>query len=226
MGHKVNPKIIRLGITRDWDSKWYASKKTYTKLLHQDLEIEKLIFTQMKEEGVAQVEIMRTQGKVIINIHTSKPGIVIGRGGETIEKLKDTLSKKFKETFAINIKEIKRPMLDARIVGDNLAVQVEKRVSYRRASKMAIEKTMEAGAIGVKIYLGGRLNGVEISRGEYFSKGKIPLQTFRANIDYASVTAYTTYGKIGIKVWIYKGDVFKKDMAAKLLEQIEEIKQS
>jgi small subunit ribosomal protein S3 len=226
MGHKVNPKIIRLGITRDWDSKWYASKKTYVKLLHQDLEIEKLIFKQMKEEGVSQVEIMRTQGKVIINIHTSKPGIVIGRGGETIEKLKDTLSKKFKETFAINIKEIKKPMLDARIVGDNLAVQVEKRVSYRRASKMAIEKTMEAGAIGVKIYLGGRLNGVEISRGEYFSKGKIPLQTFRANIDYASVTAHTTYGKIGIKVWIYKGDVFKKDMAAKLLEQIEEIKQS
>ncbi|OGJ42290.1 30S ribosomal protein S3 [Candidatus Peregrinibacteria bacterium RIFCSPLOWO2_01_FULL_39_12] len=226
MGHKVNPKIIRLGITRDWDSKWYASKKTYTKLLHQDLEIEKLIYKQMKEEGVAQVEIMRTQGKVIINIHTSKPGVVIGRGGETIEKLKDTLSKKFKETFAINIKEIKKPMLDARIVGDNLAVQVEKRVSYRRASKMAIEKTMEAGAIGVKIYLGGRLNGVEISRGEFFSKGKIPLQTFRANIDYASVTAYTTYGKIGIKVWIYKGDVFKKDMEAKLLEQIEEIKQS
>src|SRR3989338_4067465 len=225
MGHKVNPKIIRLGITRDWDSKWYASKKTYTKLLHQDLEIEKLIYKQMKEEGVAQVEIMRTQGKVIINIHTSKPGVVIGRGGETIEKLKDTLSKKFKETFAINIKKIKKPILDARIVGDNLAVQVEKRVSYRRASKMAIEKTMEAGAIGGKIYLGGRLNGVEISRGEFFSKGKIPLQTFRANIDYASVTAYTTYGKIGIKVWIYKGDVFKKDMEAKLLEQIEEIKQ-
>lgn len=226
MGHKVNPKIIRLGITRDWDSKWYASKKTYTKLLHQDLEIEKLIYKQMKEEGVAQVEIMRTQGKVIINIHTSKPGVVIGRGGETIEKLKDILSKKFKETFAINIKEIKKPMLDARIVGDNIAAQVEKRVSYRRAAKMTIDKIMEAGAIGAKIYLGGRLNGVEISRGEFFAKGKIPLQTFRANIDYASVAAHTTYGKIGIKVWIYKGDVFKKDLEAKLLEQIEEIKQS
>ncbi len=224
MGQKVNPKVIRLGITHDWDSKWYAGKANYGKLLHQDLAIEKLIQSKLETEGVSKIEIMRTQGKVILNIHTSKPGVIIGRGGETIEKLKEALSKEFKETFAINIKEIKKPTLDAKIVGENVARQVEKRVSYRRAAKMSLEKTMEAGAIGAKIYLGGRLNGVEISRGEFFSRGKIPLHTFRADIDYASVTANTTYGKIGIKVWIYKGDVFKKDLAAKLAEQIEEVK--
>ena len=136
------------------------------------------------------------------------------------------LAKRFKETFAINIKEIKKPMLDAQIVGQSIAQQVEKRISYRRAAKMALEKIMEAGAIGGKIYLGGRLNGVEISRSEFFSKGKIPLHTFRADIDYASVAAQTSYGKIGIKVWIYKGDIFKKDLAIKLSEEIEEVKQA
>ncbi|MFH1284273.1 MAG: 30S ribosomal protein S3 [Candidatus Peregrinibacteria bacterium] len=226
MGQKVNPKVIRLGITRDWDSKWYARKGMYKTLFHQDLAIEKLIRQKLEAEGVAKIEIMRTQGKVIINIHTSKPGLIIGRGGEVIEKLKDLLSKQFKETFAINIKEIKKPMLDAQIVAESIARQVEKRISYRRAAKMAIEKIMEAGAIGAKIYLGGRLNGVEISRNEFFTKGKIPLHTFRADIDYASLPAYTTYGKIGVKVWIYKGEIFKKDLAANLAQQIEEIKQT
>lgn len=226
MGHKVNPKVIRLGITHDWDSKWYAGKATYSKLFHQDLAVEKLIKTKLEADGVSKIEIMRTQGKVIINIYTSKPGVIIGRGGETIEKLKEMLAKRFKETFAINIKEIKKPMLDAEIVGQSIAQQVEKRVSYRRAAKMALEKIMEAGAIGGKVYLGGRLNGVEISRSEFFSKGKIPLHTFRADIDYAETPAYTSYGKIGIKVWIYKGDIFKKDLAVKLSEEIEEVKQA
>lgn len=226
MGQKVNPKVIRIGITRDWDSKWYAGKSNYKKLFHQDLALDKLIKEKLETEGLSKIEIMRTQGKVIINIYTAKPGLIIGRGGEVIEKLKDILKKEFKETFAINIKEVKKPMLDARIVADGIARQVEKRVSYRRVAKMTLEKIMEAGAIGGKIYLGGRLNGVEISRGEFFSKGKIPLHTFRADIDYASLPAHTTYGKIGIKVWIYKGEVFKKDLAAKLVEQIEEIKQT
>jgi len=226
MGQKVNPKVIRIGITRDWDSKWYAKKGTYKKLFHQDLKIEKLIREKLVTEGLSKIEIMRTQGKVIINIHTSKPGLIIGRGGEVIEKLKENLSKTFKETFAINIKEIKKPMLDAHIVAEIIARQVEKRISYRRAAKVAIEKCTEAGAIGAKVYLGGRLNGVEISRGEFFTKGKIPLHTFRADIDYASLPAHTTYGKIGIKVWIYKGEVFKKDLAANLAQQIEEIKQA
>lgn len=226
MGHKVNPKVIRLGITHDWDTKWYAGKRNFTKLFHQDLAIQKLIYKNLDPDGMSKIEIMRTQGKVIINILTSKPGIIIGHGGEIIEKLKATLAKAFKETFVINIKEIKKPMLDAKIVADSIARQVEKRISYRRAAKMALEKTMEAGAIGAKIYLGGRLNGVEIARKETFSKGKIPLHTFRANIDYASVAAMTTYGKIGIKCWIYKGNVFKKDLSLKLAEQLEEVKQS
>ena len=226
MGQKVNPKVIRLGITQDWDTKWYAGKKTFAKTFHQDLEIEKLIKSQVEAEGLSHIEILRTQGKVIINIHTSKPGMIIGRGGEIIEKLKDTLTKRFKDTFAINIKEVKKPMLNAMIVADSIAKQVEKRISYRRAAKMSIDKIIEAGALGAKVYLGGRLNGVEISRGEFFSKGKIPLHTFRANINYASKTANTSYGKIGVKVWIYTGDVFKKDLKDKLAEQIEEIKQT
>jgi len=224
MGQKVHPKVIRIGITQDWDSKWYAGKRSFAKLFHQDLAIEKAIKSSIETEGISKIEILRTQGKVIINIHTSKPGIVIGRGGELIEKLKEDLKKKFNVTFAINIKEIKKPTLDAELVAKNIAKQVEKRISYRRAAKMSIDKSMEAGAIGVKVYLGGRLNGVEISRGEFFSKGKIPLHTFRADIDYASVPAHTTYGKIGIKVWIYKGEVFKKDLEQKLKQQIEEIK--
>jgi small subunit ribosomal protein S3 len=226
MGQKINPKVIRLGITRDWDSKWYAGKKNYAKMFHQDLAIEKLIRKQLGVDGISTIEILRTQGKVIINIHTSKPGVIIGRGGEIIENLKNTLKKEFKDSFTINIKEIKKPMLDAAIVAEGVARQVEKRISYRRAAKMSLEKSMEAGALGAKIYLGGRLNGVEISRGEFFSKGKIPLHTFRADIDYASMAANTTYGKIGIKVWIYKGEVFKKDLNAKLAQQIEEIKQT
>ena len=226
MGQKVNPKVIRIGITQDWDSKWYAGKNNFSKLFHQDLAIEKLIKSSIDTEGVSKIEIMRTQGKVIVNIHTSKPGMIIGRGGELIEKLKENLNKKFNEAFAINIKEIKKPMLDAELVAKNIAKQVEKRISYRRAAKMSIDKSIEAGAIGIKIYLGGRLNGVEISRGEFFSKGKIPLHTFRADIDYASIPAHTTYGKIGVKVWIYKGEVFKKDLEQKLKQQIEEIKET
>lgn len=227
MGQKVNPKVIRIGITQDWDSKWFAKKDEYKKLLHQDLEIEKMIRDKMEAEGgVSKIEIMRTQGKVIINIHTSKPGMIIGRGGEVIEKLKESLAAKFKDAFAINIKEIKKPMLDARIVAESIAQQVEKRISYRRASKMSLDKIMESGALGAKIYLGGRLNGVEISRGEFFTKGKIPLHTFRADIDYASLPANTSFGKIGVKVWIYKGDIFKKDLKNRLAQQIEEIKQA
>jgi small subunit ribosomal protein S3 len=224
MGQKVNPKGMRIGITHDWDSKWYASKAQYQKLFHQDLQIEKFLKKNMEAEGVSKFEIMRTQGRVILNIYTSKPGLIIGRGGEVIDKLRDSLKKEFKENFTINIKEIKKPALDATIVAESIARQVEKRVSYRRAAKMTIEKTMEAGAEGIKIYLGGRLNGVEISRGEFFTKGKIPLHTFRADIDYASVAAATTYGKIGVKVWIYKGEVFKKDLVAKLTQEIEEVK--
>jgi len=225
MGQKVNPKVIRIGITHDWDSKWYANKRDYKKLFHQDLAIEKYVREKLGAEGnVSKIEIMRTQGKVILNIHTSKPGMVIGKGGEIIEKLKDDLKKQFNVTFSVNIKEIKKPMLDATLVAENIARQVERRISYRRAAKVALEKIIESGAKGAKIYLGGRLNGVEISRGEFFTKGKVPLHTFRADIDYASLPASTTYGKIGVKVWIYKGEVFKDDLKNKFAQQIEEIK--
>jgi small subunit ribosomal protein S3 len=226
MGQKINPKVIRLGITRDWDSKWYASKRDYARLLHEDLEIEKLLKEKLKEGGVSKIEILRTQGKVIVNIHTAKPGVIIGRGGAVIEDLKIMLDKRFSTVFAINIKEIKKPALDAETLAENIAQQVEKRVSYRRACKMGIEKAMEAGAKGAKVKIAGRLNGVEIAREEFFSLGKIPLHTFRADIDYAAGTARTTYGAIGIKVWIYKGEVFKKDRVKALQDQIEEIKQS
>ncbi len=226
MGQKVNPKVIRIGITRTWDSKWYTGKKQFAQMLHEDASIQKMIRKELNTDGISRIEIMRNQGKVLINIYTSKPGVIIGRGGEIIEKLKEKLKKDFKVTFAINIKEIKKPMLDAFIVAESIAQQIEKRISYRRAAKMAVDKIIEAGAVGAKIFLGGRLNGVEISRSEFFSKGKVPLHTFRADIDYASLPAVTSYGQIGVKVWIYKGDVFKKDLKAKLIEEIEEIKQA
>lgn len=226
MGQKINPKVIRLGITRDWDSKWFADKKNFTRLLHEDLAIEKMIRATLKEGGVAKIEILRTQGKVIINIHTSKPGIIIGKGGQIIDDLRAMLEKKFHCVFAINIKEIKKPALDAATLAEGLAQQVEKRISYRRAAKMAIEKAMESGAKGIKIRISGRLNGVEIAREEAFARGKIPLHTFRADIDYALKAALTKQGLIGIKVWIYRGDVFKEDFHIKLHNEIEEIKQN
>ncbi|MBU1992186.1 MAG: 30S ribosomal protein S3 [Patescibacteria group bacterium] len=222
MGQKVNPNIIRIGVIRDWNSKWYATKRNYAKLLHQDLEIEKLIEKDLTEAGISHLEIQRTANQVIINIHTAKPGLIIGRGGTAIEKLRDKLNKKFDDRFEINIREVKNPALSAKIVGEGVARQVEKRISYRRAAKMAIDKAIEAGALGAKILLSGRLNGVEIARTEFFSKGKIPLHTFRADIDYALVPAHTTYGIIGIKVWIYKGEIFKKKKEEPVEEPREE----
>lgn len=210
MGQKVNPKIIRIGITRSWNSNWYAEKKEYGKLLHQDLEIEKIIRKKLAEGGISKIEIQRTVNEVTINILTSKPGLIIGQQGGNIETLKDLLKKQFKEKFEINVQEIKKPALDAFLLAETVAKQIEKRVSYRRASKMGIEKAMEAGAKGVKIHVAGRLNGVEIARDEFFKEGNVPLQTFRADIDYAYCPALTTYGIIGVKVWIYKGDIFKK----------------
>mgnify|MGYP001240617826 CR=1 FL=1 len=223
MGQKVHPKVVRIGITQEWDSKWFASKRDYARLLHEDLEIEKAIRKKFVE-GVSKVEILRTQGKVIINIHSSKPGILIGRGGQIIEDLKSELEKKFKKVFAINIKEIKKPALDAYTLAESIRIQVEKKVSYRRAAKMGLEKALEAGAKGAKIRVSGRLNGVEISREEYFSKGKVPLHTFRADVDYCCMTAHTSYGAIGIKVWIYRGEVFKNQFDARFQNQIDEIK--
>lgn len=210
MGQKVDPNILRIGIIRSWDSKWYANKRKYGQLLLQDLEIEKIIREKLADASVSRIEIHRTANRVIVNIHSAKPGLIIGRQGAGIEALKEDLEKNFREEFSLSIKEINKPTLDAHLLADSIARQIEKRISYRRAAKMAVDKAIESGALGAKVSVAGRLNGVEISRSEFFAKGKIPLHTLRANIKYAKSIAKTTYGSIGIKVWIYTGDVFKK----------------
>lgn len=212
MGQKVDPNIIRIGIIRSWDSKWFATRKTFASLLHKDLAIRKFIYKKLVESGVSKIEILRSPTKVTLIIHTAKPGTIIGHQGEMVEELRATLEKEFGEKFGIEIKEIRSPATDAKLLAESIAMQVEKRISYRRAAKMACDKAMDAGAKGVKIFVKGRLNGVEIARSELFIRGKLPLQTFRANIDYAYVPALTTYGIIGIKAWVYKGDIFKKDL--------------
>ena len=210
MGQKVNPIILRIGINKSWDSKWFSSKKNYSKILLQDLDIRKIIQKKLADASISRIEIHRTANRVIVQIHSAKPGLIIGRQGAGIEALKDELEKKFREEFQLSIKEISKPTLDAHLLAESIAAQIEKRVSYRRAAKVAVEKALESGALGAKVFAAGRLNGVEIARSEFFSKGKIPLHTLRADIDYAQVHAKTAYGTIGVKVWIYKGDVFKK----------------
>lgn len=210
MGQKAHPIGLRVGIIRTWDSKWFANRRDYAKILHQDVELRKIITKKLLDAGVSRIEIQRSAGNVTVNIHTSRPGLVIGSQGAALDNLRRELESKFKDKFNINIKEIKKPYQDAAIVADLVGKQVEKRIPYRRACKMAIERAMESGAQGAKINVAGRLNGVEIARTEFFATGKIPLQTFRADIDYAYYRAITTYGTIGVKVWIYNGEVFKK----------------
>jgi small subunit ribosomal protein S3 len=210
MGQKVNPIIQRIGIIRTWDSKWFAPKKKFAQYLHQDVGIEKIINKELADSGVGRIEIQRSANKVSVIIHTAKPGTIIGKQGANVDVLRDKLKKAFTEDFVVSIREIKKPALSAKLLAESVGTQIEKRVSYRRACKMAIERALEAGAKGVKIYVSGRLNGVEISRSEFFNQGKIPLHTFRANVDYALYPAKTEFGIIGVTVWIYKGDVFNK----------------
>lgn len=210
MGHKVHPKLMRLQINTQWDSAWFADKKNYAKYLHRDIELRSELNKRLRNAGIDRIEIQRSNKKVIVSVYTSKPGVIIGKQGESIDKLKEKLQKNFHDQFEINILEVKRPDLSAHIVGQNIAQQIEKRISYRRAAKQAIQHSMDAGAKGIKIQVSGRLNGVEISRSEFYKEGNIPLHTFRADIDYSKTRAETTYGTIGIKVWIYKGNVYKK----------------
>lgn len=211
MGQKVNPKGLRLGIIRTWDSNWFANKHQYKKLLHEDIEIRKFTKEHFVEGYIAKVEILRDANKTSLVLYTSRPGSIIGRQGEGIEKFQQALEKKFRaQKFNVSVKEIKNPDLDAYIVAENIAKQISRRVSYRRAMKTSLQRAMENGARGIKILVKGRLNGVEIARSEGVSEGKIPLHTLRANIDYAYVPARTTYGVIGVKVWIYKGEVFSR----------------
>lgn len=209
MGQKVNPKSLRIGVTNSWSSKWFANKKDYAKKFHADLALKKFLREKLKPAGVVTIEIERSTKKVVANISAAKPGLIIGRQGVAIEDLRDTLSKKFNENIEVNIHEVSQPDLSAALIAEAVVAQIEKRVAYRRAVKLGIRKTMEAGAQGVKIQISGRLNGVEISRSEIYKEGNIPLHTLRADIDYVHMPANTAYGVIGVKVWIYRGLVFK-----------------
>ena len=211
MGQKVNPKSLRIGIIQTWESNWFAGKHRYKKLLHQDLKIRTFIKEYFKDGHISKVEILRDANNTSLILHTSRPGAIIGRQGEGIEKFQKTLEKRFKpQRFNVTVKEIKNPDLDAYLVAENIARQLTRRVSYRRAVKTSIQRAIESGAKGIKIGIKGRLNGVEIARSETFTEGKIPLHTLRADIDYGFFPAWTTYGTIGVKVWIYKGEVFNK----------------
>jgi len=202
-----------MGSYRTWDSKWFAKGKEFTKTLHEDLKVRNFVEKKLKEAGLSRIEILRTSHNVTLNVYTGRPGNIIGKGGSAVEELKAALEKMTGDKYIINIREVKKPTLDARLAAENIVQQIEKRISYRRAAKMLIEKALESGALGAKVLVAGRLNGVEISRSEFFTKGKVPLQTLRADIDYALVPAHTAYGLIGVKVWIFRGMVFKKKSA-------------
>ena len=206
MGQKVNPTGLRVGIIRDWDAKWYAEKDFATDL-HEDLRIRKFIENKLANASVSTIEIERAAKRVNISIHTAKPGMVIGKGGSEVEKLRQELNKLTGKRVHINIVEIKKPDLDAKLVGENIAQQLENRIAFRRAMKQAMQRTMRAGAKGIKVQVAGRLNGADMSRVEHFSDGTVPLHTLRADIDYAWVEASTTYGQLGVKTWIYRGEV-------------------
>ncbi len=214
MGHKVHPKAFRIGVTRRWDSIWFADTKNYVVLLQEDVKIRVFLMKTLKDALVDKVEIERTRQDIKITIHSAKPGIIIGRGGTGIEELSQKLKKKFfpgkRVKMAINVKEVQNASFSANVVGQQIAMDIEKRMPFRRTMKGTIERVMKAGAQGVKVAVSGRLNGSEIARREMLAQGKIPLHTLRADIDYASVTARTIWGAIGIKVWINRGEVFEE----------------
>jgi small subunit ribosomal protein S3 len=213
MGQKVNPIGIRLGITREWTSKWYASTKNFPSHVYTDFQVREFLKKRLVEASVSRINIERAARKVNITIHTARPGIVIGKKGEDIEKLRGQVAKMMSMAITdvrINISEIRKPELDAQLVAEGIAQQLERRVMFRRAMKRAVTNTMRIGALGIKVRVSGRLNGAEIARTEWYREGRIPLHTFRADIDYGFSEAKTTYGVIGVKVWIFKGEVFSQ----------------
>jgi len=220
MGQKVHPIGFRLGINRSWDSIWFAKKGDYGKYLIEDYKIRQFIKKNIKNAGVSEVVIERSSKKCTVSIHTSRPGFVIGKKGSDIEKIKNKISKITKDEVSVNIKEIKKPELNAYLVSENIAQQLEKRVAYRRAMKRAMQATMRLGAKGIKVCVSGRLAGNDIARSEWLREGSIPLHTLRANLDYAESEALTTYGMIGVKVWIYKGEIFLKDIEKEKIERV------
>ena len=221
MGQKVNPNGIRLGINRTWSSRWF-SKSEYSKLLHQDLEIKKYVENKLKNASISKVNIERAAKKLRISIYSSRPGIIIGKKGADIENLKNKLTKLSNLEVFLDIKEVRKPEVEAKLVAENIASQLEKRVSFRRAMKKAVQSSMRLGAKGVKIMCSGRLGGAEIARTEKFHEGSVPLHTLRTDIDYATAEAETTYGICGIKVWINKGVILNKDPYASEKKQIEQ----
>jgi small subunit ribosomal protein S3 len=225
MGQKVHPKAFRLKINKTWDSKWFAEPKDFIDYLRQDIKIRKFVLNKLKEAGVAKVEIERSNNAITLNIHAAKPGVIIGRGGQGVEDLKKEIHNEFlKDAFSrkkglktinFNILEIAKPALEANIVMNQIIADLEKRIPFRRSVKQAIQRSEKAGAKGIKVIVAGRLNGAEIAREETFFSGKIPLHTLRADIDYGRNAAHTIYGLIGVKVWIYKGEVFNEKEKAK-----------
>jgi len=207
VGQKVHPLGLRLGIIKDWDGRWYANKKSYQEFLHEDLKIRRYIKKKLYAAGISRVEIERAANRVKVTIFTARPGMVIGRGGTEVDKLRKELETMSGKQVQVNIQEIKGVDLDAQLVAESIAAQIERRISFRRAMKQALTRAMKAGAEGVRMKVGGRLNGAEIARTEGYSEGKVPLHTLRADIDYGFAEADTTAGKIGVKVWIYKGEV-------------------
>ena len=212
MGHKVHPTGIRLGISKDWNSKWYANKREYAQYLAADLKVRELLREKLAQAGVSKIQIERPAKTARITIHTARPGVVIGKKGEDIEKLRKDVSKMMGVPAHINVSEVRKPEIDAQLVAESIAQQLERRIMFRRAMKRSVGNAMRLGALGIKINVGGRLNGAEIARSEWYREGRVPLHTLRADIDYGFAQAKTQYGIIGIKVWIYKGEVF--DLAA------------
>lgn len=211
MGHKVNPNGIRLGIVRDWNSKWYANTKEYGNYLFTDLKVREFLRKKLANASVSRIQIQRPARNARITIHTARPGIVIGKKGEDIEALRKEVAKRMElpvQSVHISIEEIRKPELDATLVAESIAQQLERRIMFRRAMKRAVTNAMRLGALGIKVNVGGRLNGAEIARSEWYREGRVPLHTFRADIDYGVAEAHTTAGVIGVKVWIFKGEVF------------------
>jgi small subunit ribosomal protein S3 len=214
MGQKVNPTGLRLGINRTWDSRWYAGKKEYGKLLQEDIKIREYLSDKLKAAGVSRIVIERPHKKCRVTIHSARPGVVIGKKGADIEKLRSDVQKYTTDEVHLNIVEIRKPEIDAKLVAENIAQQLERRVAFRRVMKRSVQTAMRLGALGIRITCGGRLGGAEIARVEWYREGRVPLHTLRAQIDYGFYEAKTTFGRIGVKVWIYKGDMTARELAA------------
>ncbi len=210
MGQKINPVGLRIGIIKDWEAKWYAERKDFVETLHEDIKVRDFILDKLANSSISRVEIERAASRIRISIHTAKPGVVIGRGGSGIEKLRQQLDSLTGKKTHINIVEIKSPELDAQLVAESIAAQLERRIAFRRAMKQSMGRTMRAGAKGVRTMVAGRLGGADMSRTEWYTEGTVPLHTLRADIDYGFAEAKTTYGQLGVKVWIYKGEILPK----------------